>query len=172
MTALPAFVRMRRMNKATVIHELRRSLDLTLPCFDWDGALLARAYAPGKWTARQVLAHLTDCEAMFQARARLILAEPGCAIVPFDPDKWARVLAYPQRSVSLMRRLFAAGRESLIELVDLLPEAIFGREGKHPERSSFRAWDVVTKAATHNMHHYGQLEAIRDGREWTPRAEA
>jgi hypothetical protein len=65
-----------------------------------------------------------------------------------------------------MRRLFTAARESLIELVDLLPEAIFGREGRHPEHPSYRAWDVVTKASTHTMHHYGQLEAIRDGKEW------
>lgn len=157
-----------RMTKPTVMSELRRALDLTIPFFESPQEQMGRSYAPGKWTTRLILAHLTDCELMCQARARLILSEPGAAIAPFDQDKWARTLAYPQRSLPLMRRLYVAARESLIELVDLLPEQIFGREGKHPEHASYRAWDVVTRAATHNMHHYGQLVAIRDGQEWKP----
>ena len=153
-----------------MIRDLDRSKELTLPFFDAETDLLRRSYAPGKWTAREILGHLTDSELVFQARARFILSEPGCAIVPFDQDKWARTLAYPQRKISLMRRLYVANRESLIELVDLLPEAIFGREGKHPEHPSYRAWDVATKTSTHNMHHWGQLVAIRDGTAWTPPA--
>lgn len=156
------------MNKVAVIQDLQRTLQLTLPFFELEPALLARSYAPGKWTARQILAHLADCEVVFQARARMILSEPGCAIVPFDQDRWARTLAYPQRSLPLARRLYTAARESLVELVDLLPEPLFGREGKHPEHPSYRAWDVVTKAGTHNRHHYGQLLAIREGTPWTP----
>jgi hypothetical protein len=156
------------MHKAHVIQDLRRSLDLVLPCFDWDPALLARRYAPGKWTAREVLGHLTDAEIAFQARLRQILSEPGSPVAPFDPDRWARTLAYPQRSVSLMRRLFEAARLSMIELVDLVPEPLFGRQGAHPRHASYRAWDVVTRAATHTLHHYGQLEAARDGRVWEP----
>lgn len=156
------------MNKAHVIDELRRSLDLVLPCFDWEATLLARRYAPGKWTAREILGHLTDAEVAFQARLRQILSEPGSPVAPFDPDRWARTLAYPQRSAALMRRLFEAARLSMIELVDLVPEPLFGREGKHPQRTSYRAWDVVSRAATHTRHHYGQLEAIREGRPWIP----
>ena len=29
-------------------------------------------------------------------------------------------------------------------------------------------WDVVGKASTHTMHHYGQLLAIREGTPWAP----
>lgn len=156
------------MNKPSVIRDLDRSKELVLPFFDAEPALLRRSYAPGKWSAQEILAHLTDCETVFQARVRFILAEPGVAVVPFDQQKWAKTLAYPQRRVPLMRRLFVASRESLIELVDLLPEAIFGREGRHPEHPSYRAWDVVTKASTHTMHHWGQLVAIRDDVSWAP----
>jgi len=160
------------MHKVTILSELRRGMDLTHPFFGSDPALLRRSYAPGKWTMHEILAHLVDCEVVFQARTRHILAEPGCAVAPFDQDKWARTLLYPQRNLALLRRLFTATRESLIELVDLLPEALFGREGKHPDHPSYRAWDVVSRAATHNMHHYGQLVAIRDGTEWRPPSPA
>ena len=54
----------------------------------------------------------------------------------------------------------------MIELVDLVQEPLFGREGKHPEHVSYRAWDAVNYAETHSRHHYGQLVAIRDGRPW------
>ncbi len=160
------------MNKATVIRNLKRSLELIIPFFDSGPELLRRSYSPGKWTLRQLLCHVVDSELVFHARCRHVLSEPGVAVVPFDQDKWARTLMYPQRDIMLMRRLLVSNRESLIELLDLLPEAIFGRAGVHPEMPSYRAWDIVTKASTHMMHHYGQMVAIRDGREWTPSAEA
>jgi hypothetical protein len=156
------------MNKATVLRDLDRSRELVVPFFDSDAPLLRRSYGPGKWTLRQILAHLADSEVVSQTRTRFILSEPGVSIVPFDQDKWTRTLLYDQRSIPLMRRLFITTRESLIELVDLLPEALFGREGRHPEHPSCRAWDVVTRTATHTMHHYGQLVAIRDGVPWPP----
>jgi hypothetical protein len=156
------------MNKATVLRDLDRTRELVVPFFDSDAELLRRSYGTGKWTLRQILAHLADSEVVSQARTRFILSEPGTSIVPFDQDKWTRTLLYEQRSVPLMRRLFITTRESLIELVDLLPEVLFGREGRHPEHPSYRAWDVVTRTATHTKHHYGQLVAIRDGVPWLP----
>jgi len=156
------------MNKASVIRDLDRSRELVIPFFDSETALLRKSYAPGKWSAQQILGHLTDAELVFHTRVRFILSEPGCPIPPFDQDKWTKTLQYPLRKVPLMRRLFQANRESMIELADLLPEAIFAREGKHPEFASYRAWDVLTRACTHTMHHWGQLVAIRDGTEWKP----
>ena len=156
------------MNKATVINELRRTLTLSIPFFESEPAFLARTYAPGKWTVRQILAHLTDTEIVHQYRVRMLLSEPGCSLSAFNQDKWAKTLAYQQRDMLLMRRLFTTSRESMIELVDFLPEQIFGRSGTHSELGEIRAWDVVGKAATHNMHHYGQLVAIREGAPWPP----
>ena len=147
-------------------------MDLTLSFFDLDAAVLRRSYGEGKWNARQILGHLADCELLFHERVRMIVAQPGCRVEAMDSDRWARTLVYAERKLPLARRVYTSCRESLMELVDLLPEAIFGREGHHPEHPSYRAWDVVTKASTHNMHHYGQLVAIRDGIPWKPRAAA
>jgi hypothetical protein len=157
------------MNKATVIRELQRTLQLVIPFFDSTPEQLRQSYAPGKWTTRQLLCHLVDMELVFHVRCRHILAEPGVALASADQDKWAKILVYGQRNLMLLRRLLISNRESMIELVDLLPEAIFGRAGTHPDYpAGYRAWDVVTKASTHMLHHFGQLAAIRDGKTWLP----
>ena len=115
------------MNKATIISELKRALTLTIPFFEAEPAFLQKSYGPGKWSARQILAHLADTELLFHYRARMILSEPGCAIAAMNQDKWAKTLIYTQRDLLLTRRLFITSRESMIELVDFLPEQIFGR---------------------------------------------
>ena len=98
----------------------------------------------------------------------VFLSQPGCALSSMDQDKWTKTLIPTQRDMLLMRRLFTTSRETMIELVDFLPEQIFGRTGTHSELGTIRAWDVVGKTATHNMHHYGQLVAIREGTPWAP----
>lgn len=156
------------MNKAGIISELKRALTLTIPFFEAEPAFLQKSYAPGKWTARQILAHLTDMELVFHTRTRMILAEPGIAIASIDQDKWTKTLMPTQRDMLLMRRLFTTSRECLVELIDFLPEQIFGRTGVHSEKGTIRAWDIVGYMSTHNMHHYGQLVAIREGKPWAP----
>src|SRR5579864_3038780 len=50
---------------------------------------LERSLAPGKWSAREILCHLADCETVFAFRLRQALAEDHHVIQPFDQEKWA-----------------------------------------------------------------------------------
>src|SRR6185503_5350569 len=81
-----------RMNKATIISELKRALTLTIPFFEAEPAFLQKSYGPGKWTARQILSHLADTEILFQYRTRIIMSQPGCDLAVMDQDKWAKTL--------------------------------------------------------------------------------
>src|SRR5215831_2169130 len=49
-----------------------------------------RSPAPGKWSAREILCHLADCELTFGFRLRQTLAEPHHVFQPFDQDQWAK----------------------------------------------------------------------------------
>src|SRR6516164_9933623 len=49
--------------------------------------------APGKWSAREILCHLADCEVAFAFRLRQALAEDHHVIQPFDQNKWASTYA-------------------------------------------------------------------------------
>src|SRR5207302_9562558 len=43
----------------------------------WPPAQFEESYAPGKWTARQILMHLAQSEMVLGSRARLALATPN-----------------------------------------------------------------------------------------------
>src|SRR5579862_3162874 len=59
-----------------------------------DTETLNRVPAPGKWSVRDILAHLADCEVVFAFRLRQALAEDYHVVQPFDQDRWAAT--YPQ----------------------------------------------------------------------------
>src|SRR5207249_6735466 len=52
----------------------------------WRADRFAQSYAPGKWAARQILAHLAQCELAFGTRARMALTTPGYVAQSFDQD--------------------------------------------------------------------------------------
>src|SRR5437763_1160185 len=46
--------------------------------------------APGKWSPREILVHLADCELAFGFRYRQALAEENHTLQPFNQDQWAK----------------------------------------------------------------------------------
>ena len=54
----------------------------------WSPPDFDRSYAPGKWSARQILVHLAQTELGLGARARLALTTPGYVAQAFDQDRW------------------------------------------------------------------------------------
>lgn len=51
--------------------------------------------APGKWSLREIMAHLADCEIAWSYRLRQVLSQPGLPLQSFDQDSWAeRYAAY------------------------------------------------------------------------------
>ena len=55
---------------------------------DWRPDQFDRTYAPGKWTARQILIHLAQSEIALGYRARMALTTPGYTSQSFDQDTW------------------------------------------------------------------------------------
>src|SRR3954447_11532249 len=73
--------------------------------------------APGKWSARQIVAHLADGELVAAHRFRQMLAEDNPTLIPFDQDKWTANLDYarrkPKQSLETFRRLRAENYDLL-----------------------------------------------------------
>ena len=118
--------------------------------------------APGKWSIRQIVAHLADCELVFAHRMRQVLAEENPTLMAFDQEAWARNLDYarrkPKQSLDTFRRL----RAENYELVKELPEAAFARSGNHTERGLLTLASIVEGSAQHTESHARQAQGIRE----------
>ena len=119
---------------------------------------LKRTYAPGKWTAAQVLAHLADCEIAFGFRVRQIISEPNLGIQAFDQDQWAR--RYGNMDGIEAAHTFQALRAWNLSLFRLLDKDDLDKAANHPDRGPEKAGTVIRIMAGHTLHHLAQLERI------------
>ncbi len=142
-----------------VLAETQRTIPVIAQTLGPDG--LKRSYAPGKWTAAEVLAHLADCEVAFGFRIRQILAEPILPIQPFDESGWAR--HYNQMDGMEAAQTFQSLRGWNLSLFSKLSEEELSREAKHPERGPQSVDTAIRIMAGHTLHHLGQLETIVAG---------
>ncbi len=113
---------------------------------------------PGKWSARQILCHLADCEIVFAFRLRQALAEDDHIIQPFDQDRWAA--AYNTFDVASAMAVFEAVRIWNLQFIAALPTPALDKKLTHPERGEMTLGVVVETMAGHDLNHLAQIEAI------------
>lgn len=118
--------------------------------------------APGKWSVRQVIAHLADSEIVGAHRFRQVIAEENPTLIAYDQEAWANNLDYarrkPKQSLESFRRVRAENHDLLKEL----PEAAFARTGNHTERGTISLGSLVELYAQHAENHARQMQAIRE----------
>ena len=121
-------------------------------------ARFERSYAPGKWSARQILMHLAQSELALGTRARMALSTPNYTAQPFDQDIW------------MNREPALSGRDALEAFVVMarMNAALFGSLSAgdratpfaHPEYGALTVDWVIHQTAGHQIHHLKQLEQI------------
>ncbi len=128
--------------------------------------------APGKWSARQIVAHLADSELVVAHRLRQVIAEDNPTLVAYDQDAWTANLDYarrkPKQSLETFRRL----RSENYELLKGLPESGFERAGNHTENGRITLLGLLEEDANHAESHARQLQALRDAYQRVKSARA
>jgi hypothetical protein len=119
---------------------------------------MSRAWAPGKWTARDILAHLADAEIATGFRLRQALAQDDHVIQPFEQDDWAK--RYGQLDGMAAARAFTALRAWNLDLVRTMTPGDLARPVMHPERGMETIGILVKMLAGHDLNHIAQLEQI------------
>ena len=122
---------------------------------------LARTPQPGKWSIHQIVAHLADCEIMFQGRLRMILFQDNPTLVSFDQETWSAGWAREKEPFDVTFERFRVLRESTLRLLRNTPEADLQRIGTHTERGPQKAVDYITLIAGHDINHRRQIQALR-----------
>jgi hypothetical protein len=123
--------------------------------------------APGKWSIRQMMAHLADSDMVYAHRFRQLIAEDNPTIVAFDQDKWAANLDYSRRKVKTSLETFRRVRAENYELLKELPESTYDRTGNHTERGPVTLRQMLDGYAGHAESHARQLQQIREAYKQT-----
>jgi hypothetical protein len=117
-----------------------------------------RAPAPGKWSPREIVCHLADCELAFAFRLRQALAVTDYVIQPFDQEKWAS--AYGAYDMATALAVFDAARRWNLALIRNTPREAFSRKLTHPERGEMTFQTVVETMGGHDRNHLRQIESL------------
>ena len=154
------------MNRERLIADIERSTAAysrhgQAPDIDHD-----KTYGVGKWTVRQMMAHVADTEFINLSRFCFAVAEPGSSVAVFDEQAWSHELDYATRPVTTSRAMILACRETLTWHVRTLSDDHLARTGHHPEKGEMSGWEWARLIHDHDDHHLGQIEAAREGRVW------
>jgi len=132
--------------------------DLNAIVFGWTQATYDAPYAPGKWTARQILLHLAQVEMIDGVRLRMALAEPDYAVQPFTPDAWVAA-EQPPPGLEVLAQFHAMRRLNL-SLWRQVPADRWRAPFRHPECGTMTLEDLASICAGHELHHLEQLRGL------------
>jgi uncharacterized damage-inducible protein DinB len=114
-------------------------------------------YAPGKWSIKEVLGHVSDTERIFAYRLLRIARGDQTPLSGFEQDDYARAANSSARKCSDLLREFAAVRHATTALVSSLDDAAWLRRGVANQKE-ISATALAFIIAGHDRHHRLILE--------------
>ncbi len=114
--------------------------------------------APGKWSIKQVLGHISDTERVITYRALRFARGDSQELPGFEQDDYAREANSNSRSLEDLLGEFESVRKASLALLGSLPPGAEKREGvANGNRVTVRALAYIV--AGHAQHHYEGLKA-------------
>jgi uncharacterized damage-inducible protein DinB len=114
------------------------------------------AYAPGKWTLKEVLGHIADAERVFAYRALRFARGDTTPLASFNEQAWTPNSGAASRSVADLAGELRAVRAATLALLRHLPAEAPTRRGTASGKEvSVRALAWII--AGHERHHLGIL---------------
>ena len=114
-------------------------------------------YAPGKWSAKEVLGHVCDSERVFAYRALRIARGDSTPLAGFEQDDYVRNGPFAKCSLSDLVEEFIAVRRATLSLLRNLDEAAWMRRGV-ANNSEVTVRALAYMIAGHELHHRRILE--------------
>jgi hypothetical protein len=124
----------------------------------WDARRWSETYAPGKWTAAQLILHLAHDEIGFCNRIRLALTVDGYVVQPYDGAHWV-TRETPTDPETALAAYLALRRLNLI-LYQRIPPDQRARPFPHPELGEISIDWILQTLAGHDLHHLRHLQTI------------
>ena len=118
----------------------------------------ALRYAPGKWSIKQVVGHVTDCERVFAYRAMAFARGEQQSLPGFDENPYAEMGEFDRLPMRHLADAYEAGRQSTILLFRGLSDEAWTRTGT-ANGIPFTVRDLAIITLGHERHH---LNVLRD----------
>jgi uncharacterized damage-inducible protein DinB len=139
---------------ATLDAQRRQTMTLLCGRDEADGDF---RYAPGKWSAKEVLGHVCDTERIFAYRALRIARGDQTPIEGFEQDDYVRNGPFTQIPLSEIIEDYIAVRRATLTLLRNLDEPAWTRRGvANKNEVTVRALAYII--AGHELHHRHILE--------------
>ena len=110
------------------------------------------AYAPGKWTIKQVLGHIIDTERIFGYRALRISRNDSTPLPGFEQDDYVSFAGSNERSLANLLDELRAVRGATMALFRNIPQNAWLRKGS-ANNSTVTVRGIAFQAAGHEAHH-------------------
>ncbi len=117
---------------------------------------------PGKWTAAEIVHHLSDSETISGIRVRRLVAEDHAVIQGYDQERYARDLRYNQRDIGPALENFRAVRAATTQFLRQLTDDEWARAGWHNEMGAYSPEIWLGIYAVHAHGHAEQIRRLRD----------
>jgi DinB superfamily len=118
--------------------------------------------APGKWSIRQILAHLADTELVLAHRFRQLIAEDRPTLISIDQGAWARHLDYDRREPAQSLETLRRTRAENYDLLKAQPVSAYDRAGNHTERGPTTLGQMLEYYCAHTESHNRQIGQARE----------
>lgn len=116
---------------------------------------------PGRWSTRQVICHVTDCEIVYADRMKRVLVEDNPPMLNLDPDAFVAELAYDQRDVEEELQVIEATRRHMSRILCTLEPGHFQRTGNHSTDGPLTLENLLQRITGHIPHHIKFIEEKR-----------
>ncbi len=118
---------------------------------------LATRTVVGKWSLKELVAHLWRVQQIFEARIDAVLSENNPAISRYEPEGDPEFAALAERPAAQLLDGFLAARDRLARRLEQLTPAEWHRPGRHPEFPNYDVHFQVEYMAHHEAHHVYQM---------------
>jgi len=115
------------------------------------------AYAPGKWTIKEMIGHIIDTERILVYRLLAVVRGERASLPSFDEDSYVAAAHFPDRSLLSFTEEFSLLRKANLYLFRSLTEAELISTGTVSGNSK-TARSILYIIAGHVIHHTGIIK--------------
>jgi uncharacterized damage-inducible protein DinB len=109
-------------------------------------------YAPGKWSIKEVIGHITDTERIMSYRLLSIARGETASLPGYDENQYVEEANFDSQSLKDLLDHFACVRQSTIHLIKSLSGVALSRKGT-ANNNEVTARALITIIAGHELHH-------------------